>query len=186
MKNQMQTGGNKKQQTAKITDSSLLFIISCITSTGSYVYTLIRGNSFNEMFYAGEQKINQYYLAGILIAAPALFGVCAVLYKAVKKGYAANMFKAVLITSLLLLLLSGNNYYGIWIPFFVISLFLTLFYSIWQNNPAVLDATREIGDYLSEHRFYFFIVLIVMASFSNVSSSYLSNFFQDIFSILPY
>ena len=185
-KNQIEPCGKKKQQTASESNPALLTIISLVVSAGSYIYTLIRNKSYNEMFYSNEEKIDLYFLAGILLAAPALYGVCAVLYKAVKNKYPSNIVNVFAISPFLLLLLSGNTYYSVWIPFWVMSLFVFIFYSIWQKNTAMLNAARDVGGYISEHQFIFYIVLIVMASFSNVSSSYLSNFFQDIFSILPY
>ncbi len=185
-KNQIEPGSNKKQQTASDSNPALLTAISLIVSVGSYIYTLIWNKSYNEIFYSFREKIDLYFLAGILIAAPALYGVCAVLYKAVKNKYPSNIVKVFAIAPLLLLLLSGNIYYSVWIPFLVISLFSLLFYSIWLSNPAVLSAVRDIGDYISEHRFFFYMVLIIMASFSNVTSAYLSKTFQNIFSVLPY
>lgn len=186
MKKHIEPGNKKKKQPEHKSNFPLLYIISCFFSAGSYIWSLYWGKSYGEILYSAEQKINWYFLAGILIVAPALCGVCAVLYKSVKNGYSAKVFQVFVIAPILLLLLSKNNYYGIWIPFSVISLFLIVFYSIWQKSPAMLNAIRDIGDYLSEHRFFFYIVIIVMASFSNVSSIYLSDIFQNIFSLLPY
>jgi uncharacterized membrane protein (DUF485 family) len=186
MKVHIEPSNKKKKQTANESNFSILFITSCVFSAGSYIYTLVRGKSYSEAFYGTEQKLNLYFLVCLLLAAPALFGAGVVLYKAVKSNYPANVYRIFLIAPFLLLLLSKNNYYGLWIPFLTISLFLLVFYSIWQKNPAILSAVRIAGDYLSENKFVFYIILIAMASFSNVSSTYLSDIFQKIFSTVPY
>jgi len=184
MKKHIESGKNQKNQTA--IKSKILFISSSVVSAGSYIYTLVRGKLYNEIFYGSAQKLNWYFFICILLAAPALCGVCVVLYKTLKKNYPANVSKVFIIAPFLLLPLYRNNYYGLWIPFWVLSLFIIVFYSIWQKNTAMLKAALDLGDYLSEHLFLFYIVLIAMACFSNVSSDYLSVITQNIFSNIPY
>jgi hypothetical protein len=176
---------NKKQPSAELT-SSVLFRISFIVSVGAYIYTIVKHMSNDEIFHSVEQKLNWYFLVCLLLIAPALCVICIILYKAVKNSYAFSVFSVFIIAPLLLLPLSKNNYYSIWIPFLILSLFLLVFYSIWQKNPAILSAVRIVGDYLSGHKFVFYIILITMASFSNVSSNYLSDIFQKLFSTVPY
>lgn len=166
--------------------SPALFIVSTAVAAASYAYTLIRGKVFFEMRYSSDQKFDWYLLAALVIAAPALAGICAVLYKAAKSGLYAGVWKAAALAAVLMLVLAYRNYYMILVPFLVVSAFAALFYSVSQNSPAALKAVREFGDYVAEHRFAFYIVIIAMASLSNVTSAYLAKPFQDIFSKLPY
>jgi len=186
MKKHINPGSKKKKQSAHESNFSILYIISCLVSAGSYILTLFRGRSYNEMFFGTGQKLNQYFLACILIVAPTLCGVCAVLYNALKNGYPKKIFQVFAIAPLLLLLISRSNYYGIWIPFLVISLFLIVFYSIWQKSPAILAATCTFGLFFEKHKFLLFFVIMTTASLSMVDSSYLSSSFQTVFENLPY
>lgn len=176
---------NAAAKTEKRT-SPALFITSAAAAAVSFAYTLIRGKPFFEMRYNADQKFDWYFAAALVIAAPAVYGVCAVLYKAAKTGLPAAAWQAAAAALLLLLVLSYHNYYIIWVPFLVMSLFAAVFYIVSQNNPAALKAVREFGDYVAGHRFLFYIVIIATASLSNVTSAYLSKPFQDIFSKLPY
>lgn len=178
--------GKKKNNSTGNSDSAVLFDISIIVSLGSFVYTLLRGTSFYEASYGAEQNINWYFLICLVLVAPALGIVCAVLHKALNNNFSLGVFGFFITAPLLMLLLTKNNYYGLWIPFLTISLFLLIFYSIHQKNPAILTSVRSVGDYLSEHKFAFYIILIAMASLSNVSSNYLSDTFQKIFAVIPY
>jgi hypothetical protein len=184
MKMHLEPVKNQKIQTAL--ESKILFVSSSVICAGSYIYTLVRGKSNHEIFYSSEQRLNWYFLVCILLVAPALFGVSAVLYKAVKTSFPVNVSEIFIIAPLILIPFFRSNYYGLWIPFWLLSLFIIVFYSIWHKNPSMLKAVLDIGYYLSEHRFMFYIVIIVMASFTNVSSDYLSEIIRNIFSTVPY
>lgn len=186
MKNRFKPAAKKSAKKAESAQSPAFFIVTATAAVASFAYTLIRGKAFFEMRYNSDQKFDWYFAAALVIAAPAVYGVCAVLYKAVKNGFPAGVWRAAAAAPLLMLALSYHNYYIIFVPFLVISLFMAVFYSITQNNPAVLKAVCEFGDYVAEHRFVFYIIIIAMASLSNVTSAYLSKPFQDIFAKLPY
>jgi hypothetical protein len=168
------------------TASSMVFVISGLAGTGSYIYTLVSGNSYYESFSNVEQRIDGYFFVCLLIVSPALVGAGVVLYKAVKNKFSGRILDIIISSLILLFFVCRNNYYGTWVPLVIISLFSVIFYSIWQKNQAMLSAVRKMGDYISEHMFAFYITLIIMASFSNVSSSYLSDIFQRLFENIPY
>ncbi|MEI6577939.1 MAG: hypothetical protein WCN92_00590 [Eubacteriales bacterium] len=185
MKGQLEPGKQKKIFDKK-SAFSFMFIVSSLASIGSYIFTLTSSKSYYITFFNSEQHLDGYLAICLLIVSPALAAVCAVLYHAVKNKFSTRIFDVFWRVPILLFLLFRSNYYGLWIPFVLISLFLIIFYSVWQKNSAMLSSVRTVGDYCTEHRFIFYIILIAMASLSNVSSSYLSSTFQNIFNKLPF
>lgn len=173
------------KEVLSVWDSTILRI-SLLVSVISYVYCLIRGRSYGEAFFYQQQKLNLYFLAGLLIAAPLLIAVFSIIKNVTVTGYLKKVIYVFFISQVLLFPLYRNNYYGLWIPFFTISLSVLIFYCVWLNNAAMLSSVKTMGDFLWERKFLFFIVLIAMASLSNVSSDYISTFFKQIFEVVPY
>lgn len=186
MVKQIKPESNKKSKGNGNPNAASVFDISLILSVGAYIYSIYKGSSFKETAFNTEQKFDVYFLACLIIISPALSIISTVIYKAVANRYPSTIIAVFLATPLLLLLITQNNYYGLWVPFLIVSLFILVFYSIWHKNPAMLTAVRTVGDYLSAHSFVFYIVLIAMASTTNVSSNYLSEAFQKIFNSIPY
>jgi len=186
MKIQIEPGSKQKKTINMKSASSILFFVSLLISIASYIYTLTRGKSYYEDFYNNIQRLNGYFVVCLLIVTPALAAIGAVLYYAVKNKFSMPVFDIFWRAPIVLFILYRSNFYGLWIPFLIISLFLVVFFSIQKKNPAMLSAVRTVGDYLSAHLFLFYITLIAMASLSNVTSAYLSTLFQKIFEIVPY
>jgi len=186
MKSQIEPGSKQTKRINKKSAPAVLFILSSLVSIGSYIFTLSSGRSYYLPFFNSEQRLDGYLAVCFLIVAPALAALCAVLYFAIKNKFTMRIFDVFWRVPILLLLLFRSNYYGLWIPFLLLSLFLFVFYSFWQKNSAMLTSVRTVGDYCMEHKFAFYIILIAMASLSNVTSAYLSGTFQSIFDRLPY
>jgi len=173
-------------------DHSVLFIISLLVSGGSYIYNnLAKGYfSFGESFYHTSQHIDGYLFACLLITSPVLFTVSATIYRSVKISFPKWVFDCFWIAQILLFPLFKNNYYGLWIPFLVISLSSFVFYGIWQKSSAMLSAARTIGNFFSERKLLFYFFLITMASLANTYSHnngpYLSTIFRNIFYNVPF
>lgn len=186
IKNQIEPGKKKTKRINIKSDSTILFFISLFVSICSYLYSLNKGTSYCEGFYREAQKLNGYLLISLLITAPVLVALGIVIYHAIKNKFPKLIFGVLFRASALLFLLYKNNYYGLWIPFVILSLFIIIFYGVQQKNPAMLSAVQRFGEFCLKHQFSFFIILMVMVSFSNVSSTFLSVTIQKIFNILPY
>ena len=182
--------GTKMTQDKK-QHSYILLISNICVSIGSYMYTLLRGKY---SFYTWDSNFEGYkkyiyLLLSLLIASPALVSVGMVLYKAQKTKFSAslfNVFTRVPVFLFLVILLTKNDLLGIWVPLLTISLFMLMFCCIMQKDAAMISEVQVAGGFFLERWFAFFIVLIVMASFSNVSSTFLSVTVQKIFGNLPF
>lgn len=176
------TSGNPKF----FSSNNLLFEISLLVSIISYIYTLVRGKSYSESFFNTEQKFNAFLFICLMISAPILIGAAAVLYNAIKNKYNLSVFRFFGPAIVLLFVLSKNNYYGLWIPCLILSMSFIVFNGVWQKNPPMLNAVCKVGDFLWKYNYLFFIVLIGMASFSNTTTSFLSDAALKIFDKIPY
>lgn len=163
-----------------------LLVATLIAGVGSYAYSYTQSYRWGEAFGATEQKIDLYLLIALLIVSPTIVVFGAVLYKAVKGKFQITVFGVFWRSQILLLPLFAHNYTGLWVPYLVISLSMLIFYSIWLKNPAMLTAVQKVGEFCIERQFIFLVILIAMASLSNVSSMFLSSTFQKIFSQIPY
>lgn len=186
MSKQIEKTVKKKSKSDDNLNTSLVLDLSIIVSAGAFIYSLSKGGTFNDAVFNVEQNFDLYLFIALLIIAPALGLISAVIYKAAANKYVPAVIAVAVAAPVLLVFLTSNNYYGIWVPFLIISLFFIVFYSIWHKNTAMLSAVRAIGDYLAEHRFAFYIILIAMASTTNISTNYLSEIFQKIFTAIPY
>jgi len=186
MSKQIEKPVKKKNKSDDNLNTSLVLDISIIVSAGAFIYSISKGRLFSEALFDVGQKLDLYFIIALVIVAPALGVISAVLYKAAVNRFVPAIIAVIIAAPVLLLLLTQNNYYGLWIPFLVLSSFSVVFYSIWHKNTVMLSSVRAVGDYLNEHRFAFYIILIAMASTTNVSTNYLSEIFQKIFSAIPY
>lgn len=164
----------------------VLLATTVITSVISYVYSYIGGYRWGEAFGGSKQNFDLYLLLALLIISPVLAVFGTVLYKAKKDKFPKAVLGIFWRSQFLLLPLFAHNYTGLWVPYFIISITMLIFYSVKMKNPAMLVAVKSVGEYFLERRFAFYIVLIVMASLTNVTSSSLSNTAKSIFSMLPY
>jgi hypothetical protein len=164
-----------------------LFFSSLIVGIGSYFYALNKVIvGFGETPYSRPQNIDIYLLAGLVMSSPALLSAGTVIYRAIKTGFPLHVFLLFLSSQILLFPLFRNNYYGLWIPFALISVFLFVFAFIWQKNQTMLSAAHKLGDFFTKRKLLLFITLLVMASLSNTSVIYASSFLMKIFSRIPY
>ena len=180
---------NKKMLFNYRSFSFILFVMSFVVSVGSYIYTLTGSKYYwGEGFYnlGQSQKIDGYLAVCLLIASPVLAAGGMLLYKAYKNSFSGTVFDVFWRAQIVLFLLYKSNYYGLWVPFVILSLFTVIFYSIRQKNSAMLSAVRTLGEFISENKFIFYIVLIVMASLSNVTSDFTSKMFRTIFERIPF
>lgn len=163
-----------------------LLATTVVFSVGSYVYSYSRGYRWGETLGAMEQKIDLYLLIALLIVSPVLAAFGTILYKAVKGKFPVSVFSIFLRSQVFLLPLFAHNYTGLWVPFLILSLTMLVFYSVKLKNPAILAAVKLVGEYMLERRFAFYIVLIITASLTNVTSTFLSGVAKSVFFALPY
>lgn len=166
--------------------SIALIASTVIVSIASYTYSYSRGYRWAEALGAMDQKIDLYFFIALLIVSPVLVAFGTILYKAVKNKFPMTVFNFFFRAQILLLPLFAHNYTGLWVPFLIISLTMFVFYSVQLKNPAMLAAVKSVGEYILERKFIFLMALIVMASLSNTTSTFLSGAIKSFFSILPY
>ncbi len=183
--------GETKTTQSKKHPSYILLISNICVSIGSFMYTLFRGKysyfTWDSNFEGYKKYI--YLFLSLLIVSPALISVGMILYKAQINKFSAsifNVFTGVPVFLFLVILLTKNDLLGIWLPLLTISLFMLMFCFIMQKNSVVVSEVQIAGEFFLERWFTFFIVLIVMASFSNVSSTFLSVTVQKVFGNLPF
>lgn len=164
-----------------------MFVCGLLVSISSYIYFLMKGNiHFGENVYGSAQKIDIYLLVCLLITAPLLFAVRTILYYGLKNKFLKSIFNVYLCFIILLFPLFWNNYYGLWVPFLTISLPMFVFFAVWQKNPAILFAINALSEFFLKRRLLFLFFLIAMASLSNISTYYSSDFILKVFHYIPF
>jgi hypothetical protein len=176
----------KKAVNKEIKASSYLFYTGLTVSIGAFFLSLFKFRSFPDSIFSSDQHLDRYFFAGLLISAPALITAFALLHIAAKNKFPAGVISASWLTPILMLVLCVNNYYGLWIPFLVISLFAVVFYGIKQKSQILLNAVQTAEGRMLKNKFVFVMFLLAMASLSNVASTSLSPVFEKLFSELPF
>jgi len=159
--------------------------LGLLVSAGTYAFAVSK-LGWAQSFYNMQQKIDGYLFAALVIIAPALAVLGAVLNAALNNKFPRTILNVFLYAPLILVPFCWNNLYGLWVPLVVIALSALVFYGVWQESPAMLSAVRAVGDWLLERRMTFYIVLIAMAALSNASSAFLSQSIQRIFTNIPF
>lgn len=186
MKQRRVPGYGKKKSQDRINDSLVLFYTSLITSAGSYLFTLVSDKPFFETIFNSEQHLDWYLFLCLLMTAPALATAGFVLHIAMKNNFPVQVINISRFSLVFMLLFCIKNYYGLWIPFLILSSFSLVFCAISHKNTAMLSAVRKTDVYFSDHKFLLYFPLMVMASLSNVTSIFLSAVFQKLFEKIPY
>lgn len=190
MRSTNRNASNRKPKTASPSDfweSLAVLILSLLFSVASFAYAVTTRNFILlESLYGMPQNVDRYLLVSLLMTAPALATTLWVTVSATKKGFASEWVFIFLSLQVVLFPLFRDNYYGLWVPFLVLSFFLFLFICIYHGNSAVLSAAKIFGDYCGKHKFLLLFLLIAMASFSNTSMIYSSSFLFNVFGRLPY
>lgn len=179
---------DKVASTRKNTSESntAMFVRSSLVSVGSFVFTLIRGEFNFESLYSIHQRIDVHLIVCLLLTSPLLLVFGAVLFQAYKYKFSKLVIIVFLFSIILISPLFRNNYYGLWIPFILMSVLLLVFACIGQKNRAMLSAAQHIGEFFLKRKLLLFFILIAMASLSNTSMVYGSYFLTKIFSYVPY
>lgn len=186
----------KKQSTAKaqtrsggrqtLSAPNLLFIAALLVSVFAYAYTLFRGKRYSEAFFDSYQPLDGYFFIALAVCAPLLAALGTVLTLSAGDRRIKRALLFLVLTAGVMLVLCADNYYGLWIPFLVISMSLVVFNQVSKENAAVLAAVRRVGDFCWKYNYLFFIVLLVTALFSDTTSSFVSDTTQKIFDKIPY
>lgn len=163
-----------------------LFILCLVSSTGSYIYTLFLQRPYYVSFFNFTERLDSSFIAGLLIAAPAVAAAFTVTRIAVKNRLAAGVTNVFIYAPILLFLFFKNNFTGLWIPFLLLSVYMFILYGIRYKNPAILAAATSVGLFFENHKFLFILTLMVTASLSDTSSPYLANTFETVFRNLPF
>ena len=177
---------NKNQSIDIRSSPSLLFVFCLVASIGSYVYTLFINKPYYMNFYNFAQHLDGSFITGLLIAAPAAAAAFVVTRIAAKNKLATGVADVFIYAPILLFLFFRNNFTGLWIPFFLLSVYMFILSGLRYKNPAILAATTSVGLFFERHKFLFILTLMVTASLSDTSSPYLANAFQTVFRDLPF
>lgn len=178
----LQTG--KKASADK--QSQLLLIVSAVFSGGAYAYSYFRGYRWGDALFPSDQKISLYLLIALLIVSPTIIAFVAVMVNALKNKFPSNVFAVFWRAQIVLVFLFRNNLLSLWVPFLVLSAAMFVLCAVKAKNPAMLAAVKTVGESMLDRKFIVFMVLIAMASLTNVTSAYLSSAVQSVFSTLPY
>lgn len=190
MRSTNRKASNRKPKTVSPSDvweSLAVLVLSLLFSAASFSYAVTTRNFVvRESLYDMPQNADRYFLLSLLMTAPAIVAVLWIMVSAIKKGFSPVWVLVFLSLQAVLFPLFRDNYYGLWVPFLVLSFFLFLFICVFHGNTTVLSATQKFGDYCVKHKFLLLFLLIVMASLSNTSLIYASSFLVNVFGRIPY
>jgi hypothetical protein len=129
---------NRKPKTASPSDvweSLAVLVLSLLFSAASLAYAVVNRNFvLRESLYGMPQNADRYLLISLLMTAPALAAVVWVMVSAIKKGFSPVWVLVFLSLQAVLFPLFRDNYYGLWVPFLVLSFFLFTFFCIFHGN----------------------------------------------------
>ncbi len=178
----------KKQTSGKINVENIaLLSSSAVAGIVSFLLFNLKSDTTNQADAIEYLMFGRTVGFSLIVCIPAVILLGYIWYKSFKNGFSPVIPASILVITLIILfIVNAKKQNEILVPMFLISQFTAIYGLLKKKSSAVFNALADVEDFFSDKIAILLIILMVMASFSNVTSEYISTWFQRFMSYVPF